>query len=137
MIKAFRILWLDKWIPKTHLPLFISNYENFFYFHFTVLGFWHSTGKKYFLLSPLDLALNYLKMYVWISAKLSTTDALIDMCIYLQNQKAQKNITNGIFIVLKKAFDTVDHEIFLQKLAHFGIRSTPLNLFSDNLTNRF
>ena len=53
MIKAFRILWLDEWIPKTHLPLFISNYENFCYFHYTVLGFWRSTGKKYFLLSPL------------------------------------------------------------------------------------
>ena len=59
------------------------------------------------------------------------------MCIHLQNQKAQNNITNGIFIDLKKAFDTVDHEILLQKLAHFGIRGTPLKLFSDYLTNRF
>ena len=50
----FRILWLDKWIPKTHLPLFISDYEEFFTFT-TVLDFWCSTGKKNFLLSPLKI----------------------------------------------------------------------------------
>ena len=44
---------------------------------------------------------------------LSTTNALIDMCIHLQNEKAQKSISSGIFIDLKKAFDTVDHEILL------------------------
>ena len=60
MIKAFWIQWLDKWIPKTHLPLFISNYEIFFYFHYTVLGFWRNTGKKYFLLSPLGNTLTIL-----------------------------------------------------------------------------
>ena len=58
------------------------------------------------------------------------------MCIHLQNQKAQNNITSGIFIDLEKAYDTVDHEILLQNPAHFGIRGTPLKRFSDYLTNR-
>jgi len=44
---------------------------------------------------------------------LSTNDALIDMCNHLQNQQASKQIISGVFIDLKKAFETVDHQILL------------------------
>ena len=33
--------------------------------------------------------------------KLSTTDALTDMCLHIQNQRACKKITSGVFIDLK------------------------------------
>ena len=69
--------------------------------------------------------------------KLSTTDALTDMCLHIQNQQACKKITSGVFIDLKKAFGTVDHQILLQKLAHYGVRGIPLKLFSDYLKNRY
>ena len=41
-----------------------------------------------------------------------------------------------IFVDLKTAFDTVDHQILIQKLAHYGIRSSELIWFKSYLSNR-
>ena len=47
------------------------------------------------------------------------------------------NYTALPFLDLKKAFDTVKHEMLIHKLEHYGIRSVALDLFSSFLTNRF
>ena len=42
----------------------------------------------------------------------------------------------GLFIDLKKAFDTVNHEILLKKLDFYGIRELPLSWLSSYLKDR-
>ena len=42
----------------------------------------------------------------------------------------------GVILDLSKAFDTLDHNILLDKLLYYGINETELALFKIYLTNR-
>ena len=47
-----------------------------------------------------------------------------------------KKISAVLFMDLKSAFDTVNHNILIKKLDHYGIRDNALNLLKSYLTNR-
>ena len=48
----------------------------------------------------------------------------------------ERLLTGLISIDLKNAFDTVDHEIFCQKLDHYGAVSKEISWFKSYLSNR-
>ena len=52
------------------------------------------------------------------------------------NLKEGKSVLS-LFIDFSKAFDTVPHQILINKLRHYGIRGKVLDWFKDYLSNRF
>ena len=66
----------------------------------------------------------------------STTLALAKITELIKETIDNKKIGCGVFIDLRKAFDTVNHNILLTKLEHYGIRGIAVNWFKSYLTNR-
>ena len=69
-------------------------------------------------------------------SKHSTNHALIKITDSIKEAIDKKEFACGVFIDLQKAFDTVNHEILLHKLDHYGIRSNAKLWFESFLTGR-
>lgn len=68
--------------------------------------------------------------------KSNTLSAAIDLITKLKINIDKKNIAMGVFIDLKKAFDTVSHKILLEKLKNIGVTGIAYNMFKSYLSNR-
>ena len=68
--------------------------------------------------------------------KHTTQHAVIGIVNILQDNMDLKLFTCGIFLDLKKAFDTVNHSSLLKKLNHYGIRGIVSHWFSSYLLGR-
>ena len=69
-------------------------------------------------------------------AKRSTQQTIIELVDKITSAIEKNEYTIGIFLDLSKAFDTVDHEILISKLEHYGTRGTLLSWFKNYLINR-
>ena len=70
---------------------FYQKLQKFFFIFTTVLGFWRSTGKKNFLLSPLDVPLIH---YNHFHRSHRQTLILIDSCCFIKTAASRHQKSN-------------------------------------------
>lgn len=68
--------------------------------------------------------------------KSNTLAATIDFVTKIKNKLDQKQVALGVFVDLKKAFDTVSHHLLLEKLFAIGIKGKVFKLLESYLQNR-
>jgi hypothetical protein len=66
----------------------------------------------------------------------STTHPLVHFMNHISTASNEKKHTIAIFCDLRKAFDTVDHNILFKKLYKLGVRCVELDWFKHYLHNR-
>ena len=66
----------------------------------------------------------------------STEQATLELTDRIISAMDNNDVPIGVFLDLSKAFDTIDHDILLTKLEHYGVDGIPLQLLHNYLTNR-
>ena len=112
---------LDNYRPISFLPAISKIFEKVVY---TQL-YDYFTTKSLFYTSQHG----FKKLHSTETAALEFVDRIIK---FLDTGK----LPISIFIDLSKAFDTLDHQILIEKLAYYGITGITLNWFRSYLTNR-
>ena len=123
------------------VPIFKAGKDNIFtnYRPVSLLPQFSKILEKIFN-SRLD---TFLEKYIILSEnqygfreKRSTALALMELVEDLTKSLDEKKHTIGVFIDLKKAFDTIDHKILLEKLYHYGLRGRSNDWIKSYLTSR-
>ena len=111
----------DNYRPASVLSIFSKIFEKAMYKRLYSYLEYHS------ILHPLQFGFRW---------KHSTNHALLSITESIRYSIDNNEVGCGIFIDLKRAFDTVNHSILLLKLHHYGIRGVAYNWFQSYLSNR-
>jgi retron-type reverse transcriptase len=66
----------------------------------------------------------------------STEHAVVHLVDYITNCFDKKQSVFGIFLDISKAFDSIDHEILLDKMFRYGFRGKVYDWFANYLADR-
>ena len=77
----------------------------------------------------------YVKQYGF-RRKRSTIHAILDLVGHVTSAHEEGKLTGAIFLDLSKAFDTLQHNIFYDKLEYYGIRGIALDWIKSYLLKR-
>ena len=114
-------LLCENYRPISLLPIFSKVFEKVIY------------ARMYKFLADNNLI--YSKQFGFRSNH-STNDALVSLTEGIKSFLDNGFWVAGIFLDLRKAFDTVNHQILLQKLTSYGFRGISSKLLQSFLSNR-
>ena len=116
----------EETLPENYLPIsLLSIYNRLFekLLHRRLIKFIYKNDIRY-------------NLQYGFRNKHSTQHAILDIVNTIHSNMDNRKYLCGIFIDLKKAFDTVNHEILLIKLEHYGIRGVLNSWFRSYLSDR-
>ena len=121
LFKSGSKMEVSNYRPISLLPIFSKIFEKLM--HSRIFNFLQSNQ------------ILYSKQYGFQKNK-STEHAILDIQSKIVDAFENRETPCCIFLDFAKAFDTVNHQILLNKLNHYGIRGNTLDWLSSYLTNR-
>ena len=112
---------IDNHLPISFLPVVAKVLERVVHHQL------HSFLSEHKLLSPFQCGFR---------RNHSTESAAIAFSDYIRRGMDLGLLTRAVFIDLRKAFDSVDHEILISKLESYGLKDIKLDWFRNYLADR-
>ena len=119
--KGDSVLSVANYRPISLLPIFSKIFERMIYDQFSD----YITKNK--ILSELQFGFQKNK---------STEQAISSITTHINKAFSNKQSAYCIFLDFAKAFDTVNHDILIDKLKYYGVKNKTLSLFASYLSNR-